>query len=262
MRIILGVSGLLLAAVCGCGRGPANSITVAGSTAFQPFAEKLAGHYMETKKGIDIAVQGGGSALGIQAARSGAAQIGMADLVKLPPEADELTRIVVARDGIALIVNRENGVQNLTLDQVRALFEGAITNWKNLGGEDRKVRIVSREGGSGTRASFEQIMGGIRLSREALVQDSNGTIRETVANDPAAIGYLSHGLLNERVKAVTIDGVECTAEEIGQGRYKLYRPVYFLTKGTPDGEIKAFIDYVLSEEGQEMIRRDGLLPAK
>ncbi len=122
--------------------------------------------------------------------------------------------------------------------------------------------MVSREAGSGTRSSFEQIVGGVDLFKKAIIQDSNGTIRETVANDADAIGYLSHGLLNEKVKAVPVDGADCTEAAIVSGAYKLVRPVFLLSRGEPAGLAKTFIDYILSAEGQETIKQDGLLPAR
>ena len=247
--------------VWNCGKGK-TSITLAGSTAFQPFAEKLADQYMTSHPGIAVTVQGGGSAVGIQSANSGAAQIGMADLVMLPEEAKALTATVVAKDGIAIVVNPKNKAINLTTDQVRDIFNGKITNWKEVGGNDIPITVVSREAGSGTRSSFEQIVGNINLKRDALIQDSNGTIRETVANDANSVGYLSHGLINEKIKALKVDDQECTTESIVAGNYKLVRPIFLLVKGIPEGEIKNFIDYILSEEGQKTIKADGLLPAK
>jgi phosphate transport system substrate-binding protein len=189
MRTAL-VMVLAAVAVCGCGRRAAVSLTLAGSTAFQPFAEKLAEQFMARRGDISVTVQGGGSAVGIQSARSGAAQIGMADLPELPPEAKELVGTVVARDGIAMIVNPANPVGNLTTAQIRDIFNGQIANWRDVGGENQPMRVVSREAGSGTRTSFESLLGGVNLVKEAIVQDSNGTIRETVANDRNAIGYL------------------------------------------------------------------------
>jgi len=247
--------------VWNCGKGK-TSLTLAGSTAFQPFAEKLADQYMVSHPEISITVQGGGSAVGIQSANSGAAQIGMADLVKLPDEAKSLTATVVAKDGIAIIVNPQNKAVNLSTDQVRDIFNGKITNWKEVGGNDVPITVVSREAGSGTRSSFEQIVENINLKKNALIQDSNGTIRETVANDANSVGYLSHGLINEKIKALKIDDQECTTESIVAGNYKLVRPIFLLVKGTPEGEVKNFIDYILSEEGQKTIKADGLLPAK
>lgn len=257
------ISSLLIIGLMigGCGKGK-TSFTLAGSTAFQPFAEKLADQYMMSHPNISITVQGGGSEVGIQSANSGAAQIGMADLVTLPPEANSLIATVVAKDGIAVVVNPKNQIVKLTTDQVRDIFNGKITNWKEVGGIDASITVVSREAGSGTRSSFEQIVKDITLKKDALIQDSNGTIRETVANDANSVGYLSHGLVNEKIKPLKIDEVDCTVEQIVAGNYKLVRPIYLLVKGNMEGEVKNFIDYILSPEGQKTIKADGLLPAK
>ena len=259
-QLTAGMLSLLVAS--GCGRATGPTITVAGSTAFQPFAEKLAEQFMVERPDLNITIQGGGSALGIQAALSGAAEIGMADLVELPESAAALSSVTVARDGIVIVVNPANGVAALTLDQVRAIFSGTIRNWREAGGADRPIRIVSREAGSGTRSSFEQIVGQVALPADAIVQDSNGTIRETVANDPDAVGYLSHGLLNGKVKALAVDGAACTEADIASGAYTLVRPIFLLTRGEPAGASRDFLAYILSADGQETIRRNGLLPAR
>jgi phosphate transport system substrate-binding protein len=186
----------------------------------------------------------------------------MADLVALPSEAASLTSVVAARDGIALVVNPANKVETLTVGQIRGIFNGTIENWNEVGGADGRVAVISREAGSGTRSSFEQLVGNVKLSADALVQDSNGTIRETVANDANAIGYLSHGLINEKVKAVTVDGFACTEETIMAGHYKLVRPVFLLTQAEASSTCRAFLDYVLSADGQELIHKNGLIRAK
>jgi phosphate transport system substrate-binding protein len=245
----------------GCGRSKM-SITMAGSTAFQPFAEKLAEQYMSLHPDIHITVQGGGSAVGIQSAISGAAQIGMADLVVLPEEAKSLHSTAVARDGISVVVYPSNSVVNLTTEQIRGIFNGRIRNWKEVGGIDAPVTVVSREAGSGTRSSFEQIIGKIKLTGDAIIQDSNGTIRETVANDKNSVGYLSHGLLNEKIKALLVDGIECTIPTIKDGTYPLVRPVFLLTQTKPEGAVAAFIDYILSANGQKTIETDGLISVR
>jgi len=239
----------------------AESITVAGSTAFQPFAEKLAEQFMNATPGASITVQGGGSSVGIQSALSGAAQIGMADLVELPADAKNLKQFLVARDGIVLIAHPKNKVTNLSLSQLRDIFNGKIKNWKSFGGDDKPITVVSREAGSGTRSSFEVIVKDITLINEAIIQDSNGTVRETIANDANAIGYISHGLVNDKIKALSIEGATCTNNEITSGKYPLVRPVFLLVKNEPAGTIKAFIDYILSKEGQDTISNSGLLPA-
>ena len=211
---------------------------------------------------VAITVQGGGSFVGIQAARAGTAEIGMADLVDLPAEAAELTATVVARDGIAVVLHPSNGLADLTLDQVRDIFSGKIRNWSGVGGADKPITVVSHEAGSGTRSSFEQILKGLTMSSDALVQDSNGSVRETVANDPQAVGYLSHGLLNDRIKALTVNGQPCTTEAVIKGDYVLARPVFLLTRSAPEGAVKAFVDYILSPEGQKTIEDSGLIRAR
>lgn len=258
---LVGMGMVVALAGGGCGRGR-EGITLAGSTAFQPFAEKVAERYMASHPEVSITVQGGGSAMGIQAAQSGAAEIGMADLVTLPPEANGLKEIEVARDGIAMVVHPSNAIHGLTLEQVRAIFNGGIRNWKDVGGSDRAISVVSREAGSGTRTSFEQIVGNINLLNDAIIQDSNGTIRETVANDPGAIGYLSHGLLNDRIKAVDVDGAGCTEQAIMAGSYKLVRPIFLLSKPAVRPACARFLEYVQSEEAQELIHNNGLIRAK
>lgn len=258
---LLGVAMLGALLVSGCGKSREN-ITVAGSTAFQPFAEKLADQYMLTHAEVTITIQGGGSALGIQSALSGAAQIGMADLVKLPDEAAALKNIIVARDGIAVVTHPSNGIKGLTTDQVRGIFSGTIKNWKEVGGSDHSIAVISREAGSGTRSSFEKIIGKLTLTKDALIQDSNGTIRETVANDSFAIGYLSHGLINEKIKAVSVDGAFCAEQDIVAGRYPLVRPVFLVYSPTLSPAGKAFLDYLLSEEAQTLIHKNGLIRAK
>jgi phosphate transport system substrate-binding protein len=259
--VVAGLMILVAGFTTSCGRS-GTGVTVAGSTAFQPFAEKLAESYMAAHPGSAITVQGGGSAVGIQSALSGAAQIGMADLVELPPEANKLNRFIVARDGISIVVHPANRVANLSLEQIRGIFNGTLKNWKDLGGADSPITVVSREAGSGTRSSFEKIAGGILLTSDAIIQDSNGTIRETVANDSRAVGYLSHGVVNEKVRQVPVEGSDCTSENVLAGRYLLVRPVYMLTKDKPGEVAEGFISYILSEEGQRSIEEDGLLRAK
>lgn len=253
------VGGLVMAA--GCGK-PREGITMAGSTAFQPFAEKLAEQYMASHPDVVITVQGGGSSMGIQSALSGAAQIGMADLVTLPPETASLNSLIVARDGIAVVLNPANAVNALTFEQVRDIFSGKIRNWKDVGGADQTIAVISREAGSGTRSSFEKILGGIKLAPDALIQDSNGTIRETVANDKNAVGYVSHGLINNKIKPVSVDGKPCTEESIMKGDYKLVRPVFLMAKADASPACKAFLAYVMTDEAQTLIHKSGLIRAK
>jgi len=252
-----------IAAPLACGRGTHSTVTLAGSTAFQPFAEKLAEHYLVDHPGVQVNVQGGGSAVGVQSALSGAAEIGMADLLELPPEAKALEATVVARDGIAVVVNPSNPVRAVTHDQAREIFTGEVANWKVLGGPDAPIRVICREDGSGTRRSFDKlVLGSASVSPAALFQNSNGTVREAVINDPNAVGYVSTGLVNDKVKALAWDGVEPTVENVKNGTYPLARPVFFLTKAQLAPNVRAFIDFVLSPDGQKILEKEGLIPAK
>lgn len=261
------LSAALIAAVTfcvsGCSRKSGSLITLAGSTAFQPFAEKLAEKYMEMDKEIRINVQGGGSAVGIQSAVSGAADIGMADLLELPAEAKTLHSTVVAKDGIAIIVNPKNPANNMTSEQAHDVFSGKIRNWKDLGGPDAAIDVVSREDGSGTRATFDQlILGKDRLVPGALFQNSNGTVRETVAQDEKAIGYISISLISGKIKALSLDGITPTNKNVKEDTYRLSRPVFLLTKGAPSGNVEKFVNYVLSPESQNILEKEGLIAVK
>jgi len=251
---------VILALSAACERRP--SVILAGSTAFQPFAEKLAEDFMDTRSKANVTVQGGGSAVGINAALTGTAQIGMADLIELPPEAKELTATVVARDGIAVVVNPANKASGLTMEQIRGVFSGEIENWSEVGGDDAPITVVSRESGSGTRSSFEKIVKGLSMAKNAVIQDSNGTIRETVANDARAVGYLSSGMISEKIKALTVGGVAPTVENVVSGAYPLVRPIYFLTKGALSPAAQDYVDYVLGPEGQKTIKDNGLIPVR
>ncbi len=239
-----------------------DSVIVAGSTSIQPFADKWAEVFQAEHVGLGVSVQGGGSSAGIQACFSGACQIGMSSR-ELKPDEKKLHEIVVARDGLAIIVHPSNSVRGATLGQVKQIFSGGLRNWKYLGGADHEIDVVTREEGSGTRGAFQElVMGKTRIYRGAVTEDSNGTVREIVAGDPYAVGFISLGLVNEQVRALTLDGAEATDENILAGRYKLVRPFLFVTKGEPQGAAKAFVDFVLSDKGQALIKQQGLISAK
>jgi len=261
------LSALALISVSGCvpacSRGTSGTeIIVAGSTSVQPFADRWAEVFLKSRPGCFVNVQGGGSSAGIQAAFSGAADIGTSSR-ELKADEKSLNEIIVARDGLAVIVHPSNPVRGLSLGEVRLVFSGEIPSWKYLGGDDRPITVVTREEGSGTRGAFQDlVMGKIRIARGAIVEDSNGTVREIVAADPRAIGYISLGLVNDRVRALPLEGAVPGEAAIRDGTYKLIRPFLFVTKGVPSGMCRDFIDFVLSPEGQELIRKEGLLPVR
>jgi len=178
---------LLTAFPAGCQK-PQGGLTVVGSTSVQPFAEVLAEEYMAHYSQRKIYVQGGGSSAGIQAVRTEAAQVGMSSRALMPEEHD-LIGVPIAYDAIAIIVHPSNPLTDLSIDQIKRIFSRQMTNWNEAGGRNHPITLVTREEGSGTRESFQHlIMGKTEISLAALVQDSNGAIRQVVADDPNAIG--------------------------------------------------------------------------
>ena len=258
--IRIGFAAFLFAMVLsmGCQRSKVG-ITVAGSTSVEPFAELLAEEYMRLHPGSHIYVQGGGSSSGIMAARTRAANIGMASRFLLPDEKD-LSATMIAKDAIAIIVHPANPLSNLSLLQVSRIFSGEIKSWREVGGNSRPIVLVTREEGSGTREAFQKfVMKEEEISLEALVQDSNGAIRQVVSSDSNAIGYISLGLVNGQVKALKIDGAEPDRANIENGRYRLVRPFLFVFNGNPEGEAKAFLEFVLSPSSQGLLQKEGLV---
>jgi phosphate transport system substrate-binding protein len=254
---------VLLVVMPGCRRtgDSGTTLTIAGSTSVQPFAEKLAETYMTAHPGLAINVQGGGSTAGVRAAETGAAQIGMSSRHLKDSEA-ALHQVTIALDGIAIIVNAANPLKGLSRAEVAAIFAGEIPRWGGVGGPDRPIHFVTREEGSGTRGAFEEmVMGKKDIAARALVQDSNGAVREIVASDPDALGYISLGLVDRRVRAVAIDGVLPTHETILAKRYAVVRPFLFLSREEPAGAARAFVDFVLGAEGQRLLSLEGLIPA-
>ncbi len=256
--VFLWILCLVCLAVTGCQRQQAG-VTVAGSTSVEPFAELLAEEYMLQHPQSHIYVQGGGSTAGIEAVRSRAAHIGMSSRSLIGEEKD-LYAVTIAKDAIAVIVHPNNPVEDLSLNQIRQVFSGKIKNWSEVGGLSHPIVLVTREEGSGTREAFQKmVMQKAEISLEALVQDSNGAIRQVVAGDPNAIGYISLGLVNEKVKALKVSGVEPNLKNIVSGRYGLVRPFLFVFNGSPKGEANSFLEFVLSPEAQELLQKEGLV---
>ncbi len=234
-------------------------ITIAGSTSVQPFAEKLAEVYMGHHRGAIINVQGGGSTAGIRSVKGGAANIGSSSR-ELMKDEKNLKEFVIAWDGIAIIVHPENKLKDLSLGQLRDVFAGRIKYWSELGWVHKNIHFVTREEGSGTRNAFEElVMHDVSISDEALVEDSNGSVREIVAHDPNAIGYISYGIVDERVKALKIGGIEPNLETIKKKKYRLTRPFLFVTRVEPQGLAKDFIKFILSPGGQKILEKEGLV---
>jgi phosphate transport system substrate-binding protein len=261
-HVILGLA-VVLAAAPGCKRrsGGKGAITIAGSTSVQPFAEQWGESYHESHPDVEITVQGGGSTAGVKATLDGAADIGTCSRELKADEKDKVVATVVARDGETVIVNPGNPVSDLTVEQVRGIYAGEITSWKDVGGEDKKINVVTREAGSGARGAFEELaMAKKPIVASALVQNSQGAVRQMVSTDSSAIGYVSHGVVDKSVKPLKLNGVEPSMETVKAGTYPLVRPFLFLTKGPPAGQVKEFIDWVLGPEGQKLAAEEGLFP--
>ncbi len=249
------------------GSGNSQKIMIAGSTSMQPIVEKLAEHYMKSHGNIKIEVQGGGSSAGIQAARTGAAQIGTSSRELKKEEKEQDTAItIMAYDAIVLIVHPENSISNINIEQVRKIFSYECKNWEELECNQKgQITMITREEGSGTRGAFEEmVMHKTEIAERCLVQDSTGAVREIVANDPCAIGYISFGALNSSVKALSINGVfpkmeNFTTTDINK-KYKLIRPFLFVTQHQPAGLALDFIKYIRSSEAANLLKQEGLIP--
>jgi phosphate transport system substrate-binding protein len=208
---------------------------------------------------VNIIIQGGGSSTGISGTNDGTFDIGAASR-ELKSSEPALVTHLLARDGIAVITNSGNSISGLTKAQVKDIYAGNITNWNEVGGPDQNIIVISREEGSGTRSAFEElVMSGVLITADAILQSSTGTVKTAVSSTPYSIGYISMGYLDSTVKSLSIDGVAGTVENAKNGTYPVIRPLYFLTKSQPTGEVKNFIDFCLSAEGQEIVEEEGYI---
>ncbi|MDW8021610.1 MAG: phosphate ABC transporter substrate-binding protein [Nitrososphaerota archaeon] len=242
------------------------NLDVSGSTTVAPIAEEAARKFMELYPGFKISVSGVGTGPGIKAVGDGEADIGMASRDIEKKEFDQwpdLKPFKIALDSVAIVVHPNNPVKDLTIEQVAKIFAGEITNWKEVGGPDREIHVITREKGSGTRDAFEHIVMKPykkEITGKASVQEGNPRVRAAIAADPAAIGYLSLGFVDPTVKAVNINGVEPTVDNVLKGAYPVIRNLYLVTKGPPSPSELLFIGFVLSEEGQRIVAELGYIP--
>lgn len=266
MTVTILIGALVLS---GCSGTTKRTITVSGSTSVQPLMEKLADAYMQSDKTISVEVQGGGSSAGIKAVIDGVSNIGMSSRELTADEKATLTEKTIAVDCIAVVVNPANTVTNLTKDQITKIFKGEITNWKDVGGADKTILIVSREEGSGTRSAFEEMLllskkDGANVislvSNTALIGDGNGGIKTNIETKENAIGYVSLAFADNTIKAVSIDGVIPSTADVKNKTYPISRPFLILAKGQPTAEAKAFLDFFDSAKGQEIISKEYILP--
>ncbi len=243
------------------------TLTIQGSSTVLPIAQKAAEVFMQ-KNDVNITVRGGGSGNGIAALIDGATDI--ADASRFIKD-KEVSKAVangiypvphrVAMDGIAVVVNPANSVAELSLEQIKEIYSGKITNWSEVGGSDQEIVIISRDSSSGTFEVFNEIaLSGERPSPSSLLQASNGAVASTVADNEAAIGYVGLGYLDNSLKAVKIDGILPSNTTVASGQFPIARPLFMFTDGWPEGLTAKFINFVLSAEGQKIAEEQGYVP--
>ncbi len=239
-------------------------ISISGSTSVGPLAEKLAAKYHE-QDNTKIEINQIGSSAGITNAMSGVSEIGMSSRDLKEEEKENLKEVVIAYDGIVVVTHPSNKVKDLTLDQVKQIFTGEVTNWSQLGGDDMEIVVVSREDGSGSRDAFQEIVGysSGELIKNSIIASGNGNIKTTVANNKHAVGFISFEYIDDDISTIDIDGVEATAENVLEKKYSLSRPFLFVYKeGSLTANGQKFIDYILSDEGQKIAAEAGVIPIK
>lgn len=239
-------------------------LNVMGSTTVQPLAERLAEGFEALNPDVRITVGGGGSSVGVKSAGDGSTDIGMASRDIKDSEFQENPDIIVytiAMDGIAIVVYPGVTVTEMSIDQIRGIFAGQITNWSEVGGEEQVITVVSREEGSGTRAAFEELVMDEELIGEmAILQPSNGAVRTTVSTTPGSIAFLSFGYLDDTTVPVMVDGVLPTEENASTGAYPVVRPLNMITNGEPDVVAAAWLEFIMGEDGQAIVADEGYLP--
>lgn len=246
-----------------------DTISAVGSSSVTPLMETFGEVYSKAHPNIFIEVQGPGSSAGVKAAKSNAADLGMASReLKESEKEPELKTKVIARDGIAVVVNPNNEMTQLTSKQIQDIYKGKIKNWKEVGGADKPIVAITRDTASGTRGAFEDIMSlkqkinGKKvsaISQHAQVANGNGALKTSVASNPYAIGYISLGTVDSSVKALSVDSTEPTVSNVKNGSYKVARPFLVLYKGQPNARTNDFLQWMSSEEAQKIVDDNGYI---
>ena len=242
------------------------SISMVGSTSMEKLANALSEAFMEEYPDVTVTAEFVGSGAGIEAVTNGTADIGNSSRsLKDEEKAAGVVENVVAIDGIAVCVDPANEVADLTKEQLTNIYNGTVTNWKEVGGADEPIIVIGREAGSGTRGAFEELVDLKDACKYANELDSTGAVIAKVASTPGAIGYASLDALDDSVKALSLEGVEATAENIKAGNYFLSRPFVMATKGEISEQndlVQAWFDFVLGDEGQQVASEVGLITVK
>ncbi|MFB8622580.1 phosphate ABC transporter substrate-binding protein PstS family protein [Enterococcus casseliflavus] len=273
LGLLFFATGLLLA---GCGSGGASTessqasggsssgaasnenveILAVGSTALQPLVEAAGESFSADNPNYTITVQGGGSGTGLSQVEAGAVTIGNSDVFADEKDGVDASKLVdhkVAVVGMAPVVNKDAGVTDLSQQDLIDIFTGKVKNWSELGGADQEISVINRASGSGTRATFEKwgLDGAETIQTQE--QDSSGTVRKIVAETPGAISYLALSYLDDSIQALSLDGVEATPENIADNKWPIWSYEHMYTNGEPDANVKAFLDYIMTEDVQQGI---------
>ena len=268
MNWITGIMSLTM--VFSAGLAFAGNISINGSTTVLPIAQKVAEAYMKEHPDVAISISGGGSGNGIKALIDRTTDIADSSRAIKPEEAEQAkakgaspVEFIVAFDCIVPIVHADNPLKNITLDQLKGIYKGEIKNWKEIGGSDKPIVIISRDTSSGTYEVWEEkVMKKERVFPGALLQASNGAIVQVVSKNPNAIGYIGVGYGDKSVKLLSVNGIVGSKQTTLDKTFPVSRPLYMYTPVQPTGDIKNFLDYVISDKGQKMVEEEGFIPLK
>lgn len=272
--LLVAVVVFLIVALAGCKPSSQEekvSITMNGSTTLFPVAQRWAEIYMDTHPNVNISVEGTGSGNGIASLIDGTCDIANASREIKPSEVEQAKEkgvvpyeIAVALDALTIVVHPDVSVDNLMKDQVMKIFFGEITNWKELGGQDLPIVVVTRDTSGGTYGAFVELAldNQENITNKAIVQTSNQTVKNVVATTKGAIGYIGLGYVDSSVKNLQYEGVTANEENVLNKTYKLGRKLYMYTNGEPKGALKEFIDFCLSVEGQNIVEEVGYIRIK
>ncbi len=245
--------------------GLSGKVTIAGSTTILPINQECARLLMNANPNLRISVSGGGSGHGIKSVGVGEIDLGAASRDVKAAEMEQysdLKPVAIGKDSVAIVMHPSTTVSGLTMEQAAQIFSGEITNWENVGGANSAIRVITREEGSGTRETFEKyVMTPFdkEVAGKASVKGSNGEVRATVSSDANSIGYVSLGYVDNTMKAIKVGSIEATVANVLSGDYPIQRSLYLITKGEPSALEQAFINFVLSSEGQEVVEDVGYI---